>query len=136
MVQGIGDGSVRFTNGKDATAICIPQYERGFARLMAAATALDYAGLGWGEEAAADFAAAIEYAHAHGGLRKVKTLDLQRNKIGNAGMSALTRVIEGGALPKLTAKTCQVGFNPASKHVHDRMREVLVRRAADAKNEK
>ena len=56
----------RFTNGKDATSICIPQYEKAFVRLMGEAMALDYSRCGWGEAEAEELAAALADAQARG----------------------------------------------------------------------
>ena len=56
--DGMRDGSVCFTNGKDATEVVIPQYERGFDHLMATAVEFDLRDLGWGDAEASTFAAA------------------------------------------------------------------------------
>ena len=40
----------RFTNGKDATAVCIPQYREAFLRLMRMGGILSLDRCGWGDE--------------------------------------------------------------------------------------
>ena len=65
------DSGIRFTNGKDATEVVIPQYKRGFLRLMGQASALSYGRLNWGDREAQTLAAALVYAHAHGALAQL-----------------------------------------------------------------
>ena len=65
------DSGIRFTNGKDATEVVIPQYKRGFLRLMGQASGLSYGRLNWGDREAQTLAAALVYAHAHGALAQL-----------------------------------------------------------------
>jgi hypothetical protein len=125
VLGGMDDGTIRFTNGKDATAVIIPQYEAAFVRLMSEVSALDYEELAWGDEEARELAESIAYAHARGGLRKLRKLNLLKNKVGDDGLAQIARVIADGAMPNLTPKTCQVGFNPASKAAQDGLRAAL-----------
>ena len=91
----------RFTNGKDATEICIPQYRDGFLRLMAMGGVLNYANLGWGDAEAATLAAALAYAHANGATSQAFELSLSANQLTDAALPPLVEVIEKGALPEL-----------------------------------
>ena len=45
---GIADGGLAFTHGKDATGVCIPQYEKGFLDQLGTAKKLVYRELNWG----------------------------------------------------------------------------------------
>ena len=95
-----GEG-IKFTNGKDATAVVIPQYQQGFVRLMRNATYMAYANLGWGDAEMQTLAGAFEFAHANGAIPNLKTLAMQQNAIGDAGVSALATALESGALALL-----------------------------------
>ena len=89
---------IKFTNGKDATDVVIPQYAEGFVRLMREASELTYAGLGWGVDEAQTLARAFAYAHTKGALAQVTNLYLNDNKIGNDGLTALADACASGAL--------------------------------------
>ena len=93
---------IKFTNGKDATNVVIPQYEAGFLRLMREASVLEYAELRWGDDEAQTLARAFAYAHARDCLANVTTLSLGGNQIGDAGVSALAGACAGAALANLT----------------------------------
>ena len=41
---------INFTNGRNATAVCIPQHKTGFLKLVGNAEKLEYLSLGWGDE--------------------------------------------------------------------------------------
>ena len=92
----------RFTNGKDATKICIPQYREGFLRLMGGGGALAFDNCGWGDEEVKTLAAALAYAQANGATTQADCLRLGANKLTDAAMPPLVEVIEAGAMPKLT----------------------------------
>ena len=62
---------IKFTNGKDATEVVIPQYEEGFVRLMREVSYMAYANLQWGDDEAQTLARAFTYAHAKGALDKL-----------------------------------------------------------------
>ena len=83
---------IRFTNGKDATEVVIPQYAEGFVRLMREASELTYAGLGWGVDEAQTLARAFAYAHTKGALAQVINLYLNDNKLSQRGKDALEAV--------------------------------------------
>ena len=97
--DGIASGSITFTNGKDATDICIPQYREGFLRLMAQATHLNYKGLGWGDDEIMTMCNALVYASDYGSLRNLTgEVHLEENEIGDAGLTSLAAVIRLGLL--------------------------------------
>ena len=91
----------RFTNGKDATAICIPQYKEGFLRLMAKEGMLAFAGCGWGDAEVRELAAALAYAHAAGATSQADKLSLGLNKLTDASVPVLVELLASGAVPKL-----------------------------------
>ena len=94
----------RFTNGKDATNICIPQYREGFLRLMGGGEELlSFARCGWGDEEVKTLAAALAYAQANRATTQARTLFLSSNKLTDAAMPPLVEAIEAGAMPDLTA---------------------------------
>ena len=67
---------IKFTNGKDATEIVIPQYRKGFHRLMSEVTEMAYGGLKWGDNEVQVLARALAYAHASGSLAQLKVSSL------------------------------------------------------------
>eukprot|EP00966_Prymnesium_polylepis_P260344 6013961-Prymnesium_polylepis.1 len=68
---------IKFTSGKDATDVCIPQYKEGFLKLIGAANELSYGGLGWGDEKVDVLTKPLVYAHGKGAMAK---LDLVANR--------------------------------------------------------
>lgn len=93
---------VRFTNGKDATEVIIPQYTTGFLRLMREAKYIAYVGLHWGDEELCALAGAIRYAHLQGLLKQCAEVKLANNEIGDKGLRALSAELTTGVLPQLT----------------------------------
>ena len=92
----------RFTNGKDATNICIPQYREGFLRLMGGGEELlSFALCGWGDEEVKTLAAALAYAQANRATTQARTLGLSSNKLTDAAMPPLVEAVEAGAMPEL-----------------------------------
>jgi len=92
----------RFTSGKDATKICIPQYREGFLRLMGGrGVLLNFARCGWGHEEVKTLAAALAYAQASRATTQARTLWLSSNKLTDAAMPPLVEAIEAGAMPEL-----------------------------------
>jgi len=101
--KAVAGSGIVFTNGKDATSICIPQYEEAFMRLFASAKALSYSELGWGEAAAEELAVAFQYLHARtGGIGAAEYLSLHSNQLTDAAITSLSRAFSLGALPSLT----------------------------------
>ena len=99
--SGVEAGRIKFTAKGDVEVVG-GIYDRSFTEEMAVATELRYYSLGWGDEQLESLAAALTFAHAKGGLRKVKKLFLGGNKeIGDDGVRALARALAGGALPSL-----------------------------------
>ena len=77
----------RFTNGKDATKICIPQYREGFLQLMGGREVLlNFARCGWGDEEVKTLAAALAYAQASRATTQAQGLHLSFNKLTDAAM--------------------------------------------------
>ena len=91
----------RFTNGKDATAICIPQYRESFARLMRLGGSLSYEMCRWGAEEAAVLAEALEAAHEMGVTTTAFNLGVASNRLPDSALPPIIRAIECGALPQL-----------------------------------
>ena len=120
--EGMGSGAIKFTNGKDATEIVIPQYEKGFDRMMKEVISLEFCDLGWQDAEALQFVTALAHAHANGGLRHLTKIDLSKNQIGDEGMRALAGLIASGAMPKLRSKSLVLTFNRAHKHALDEVK--------------
>ena len=62
MRDNLESGAFKFTNGKDATNVCIPQYAEAFTRLLGTSKALGYFELGWGAAEGEQLAAALACA--------------------------------------------------------------------------
>ena len=91
----------RFTNGKDATSVCIPQYREGFVRLMRGAGQLAYFDCNWGDEEAALMCEAFEWAHANGATTSAYQLWLSNNNLTDVTLTRLVEVVSAGAMPEL-----------------------------------
>ena len=105
---------IKFTNGKDATEIVIPQYEKGFLRLMGEASEMTYNKLGWGDEEVQTLARAFAHAHAKGALDKLTMLHLSGNQITDDGFATLMPFLKkGGKLSNLT--TFSIGSGVTDK---------------------
>ena len=101
---------IRFTNGKDAKDICIPQYREGFLRLMGGKEELlSFYNCGWGDEEVKALAKVLPLA------RSVTLLNLIENpKIGADGWRALAEAIAAGGAPQLIQiSPCVVGLKSA-----------------------
>mmetsp|Transcript_47060 Transcript_47060/g.106113 ORF Transcript_47060/g.106113 Transcript_47060/m.106113 type:complete len:527 (-) Transcript_47060:160-1740(-) len=92
---------VWFADPEDLAEVVLPQYHSAFLSQMAKATSLMYAGRGWSDPQTEQLAAALSYAHAHGSTAKLEALSLRENRIGDAGIKALSAVLVTGALPKI-----------------------------------
>lgn len=79
---------LRFTNAKADSRIVYHMYARAFESKLSCAKVLEYQALKWGNQEAADLAAALPAALS------VREIHLQRNFIGDAGLRALARAIE------------------------------------------
>merc|ERR1719321_1970912 len=101
MRDNLVSGAFKFTNGKDATNVCIPQYAEAFTRLLGTSKMLGYGGLGWGAAEGEQLAAALACAQRMGTAVAAEELYIWGNKLGTAGVRAIGKVIESGALPQL-----------------------------------
>ena len=101
MRDNLESGAFKFTNGKDATNVCIPQYAEAFTRLLGTSKMLDYGNLGWGAAEGEQLAAALACAQRMDTAVAAETLQLFGNKLGTAGVRAIGKVIEAGAPPRL-----------------------------------
>ena len=61
-------------------------------------TALDYRDLGWDNAAGVQLCEALRYAHAHGGLTKLKELILSSNKLGDGFVTSFVALLDEGGL--------------------------------------
>ena len=100
--DGMSSGAVRFTNGKDATTVCIPQYRTGFLRLMRKRGGLSFAGCAWGDAEVRQLVAALAFAHAEDATTQAFALYLDRNRLTAAAIPPLVEAFEAGTLPELT----------------------------------
>ena len=101
MRDNLESGAFKFTNGKDATNVCIPQYAEAFTRLLGTSKLLSYFNLGWGAAEGEQLAAALACAQRMGTAVAAEKLYIYGNKLGTAGVRAIGKVIEAGALPRL-----------------------------------
>lgn len=84
----------RFTNGKDATDVCIPQYEQGFLQRISSANALCFPRCGWRDRDVKALIDALKYASKHGTTAPTKELDLR-----SQGITQRVAVTRGQAVP-------------------------------------
>ena len=101
MRDNLESGAFKFTNGKDATNVCIPQYAEAFTRLLGTSKTLGYQVLGWGAAEGEQLAAALACAQRMDTAVAAEKLYLHGNELGTAGVRAIGKVIEAGALPRL-----------------------------------
>ena len=126
----------KFTNGADREVV-VKLYTNVAERCIYPAKELDYYGMSFGDEemkvlcewfpkceevkrlvlqsnafTATGWDLLAEVVGREGAMPKLKTLYLERNRIGEAGMAALASAVRGGALP--SCKTIYLGGNPGS----------------------
>ena len=65
---------------------------------MQDATELDYNGARWDDAAGVQLCEALRYAHAHGGLAKLKTLVLDFNDLGDGFVTSFVALLDEGGL--------------------------------------
>merc|ERR1719407_252878 len=94
MRESTASGAFRFTNGKDATNVCIPQYAEAFTRLLGTSKLLGYQELGWGAAEGEQLAAALACAQRMGTAVAAENFWIYGNKLGTAGVRAIGKVIE------------------------------------------
>ena len=68
---------------------------------MAAVVTLSYCNQGWDDAQMLALCEALRAAHAGGGLRKLETLNLNGNQMGDGAAAALAALLEEGAMPNL-----------------------------------
>ena len=122
MRDNLESGAFKFTNGKDATNVCIPQYAEAFTRLLGTTKLLGYVMLGWGAAEGEQLAAAFAYAQRMGTAVAAERLYLNGNKLGTAGVRAIGKVIEAGALPRL--KELEIFDNEADDETREWIKTV------------
>jgi len=96
----VDSGATTFTNRGDVPVVA-QIYGWAFAAEMAAVVALYYVKLGWDDAQMLTLCEALRAAHADGGLRKVETLQLGGNQMGDGAAAALAALLEEGAMPNL-----------------------------------
>ena len=122
MRDSTASGAFKFTNGKDATNVCIPQYAEAFTRLLGTSEVLGYEMLGWGAAEGEQLAAALACAQRMDTAVAAETLLLFENKLGTAGVRAIGKVIEAGALPRL--KKLNIDANGADDETREWIKTV------------
>ena len=100
LEAGVASGATKFTNRGDVGLVG-KIYGWAFAAEMAAVVELSYASLGWDDAQMLTVCEALRAAHAGGGLRKLKKLNLRSNKMGDSAVAALVALVEEGAMPNL-----------------------------------
>ena len=100
LEAGVASGATTFTNRGDVPVVA-KIYGWAFAAEMAAVVALYYPSLGWDDAQMLTLCEALRAAHAGGGLRKLETLELTSNQMGDGAAAALAALLGEGAMPKL-----------------------------------
>lgn len=98
--------SKSFTSKKADLGTVAALYRRAFEKRVGEAVVLTFHSLGWGDEDAKVLAVAL------GGAPLVRQLKLDRNRIGDEGVAALTASLRAGAAPRL--ETIRLSGNRAS----------------------
>ena len=97
LESGVATGEVGFTNKGDVPLVT-GIYDKAFMTEMTKATTLFYTGLGWDDAQGVQLCEALRHAHAHGGLRELKTLHLYNNKLGDGFTTAFVALLDEGGL--------------------------------------
>ena len=97
LEEGVASGEIKFTNSGDVGLVC-KIYERAFLTEMGGATQLAYPELKWDDAAGVELCEALRYAHAHGGLTKLKKLVLGSNKLGDGFVTSFVALLDEGGL--------------------------------------
>ena len=97
LESGVATGEVGFTNKGDVPLVT-GIYDKAFMTEMTKATTLFYASLGWDDAQAVQLCEALRHAHAHGGLRELKVLRLDSNKLGDGFVKSLVALLDEGGL--------------------------------------
>jgi hypothetical protein len=91
----------RFTNGKDATRVCIPQYREAFVRLVGGAEGLMYANCDWKAGEVVQLCDALVWAHENGATTQAIELNLRGNELTDAAVARIVELVSSSAMPKL-----------------------------------
>ena len=97
LEEGVASGEIKFTNSGDVGLVC-KIYERAFLTEMGDATKLAYQDLQWDDAAGVELCEALRYAHAHGGLTKLWSLNLAGNKLGDGFVTSFVALLDEGGL--------------------------------------
>ena len=97
LESGVATGEVGFTNKGDVPLVT-GIYDKAFMTEMTKATELIYASLEWDDAQGVQLCEALRHAHAHGGLRELKKLNLDHNKLGDGFVTALVALLDEGGL--------------------------------------
>ena len=97
LESGVATGEVGFTNKGDVPLVT-GIYDKAFMTEMTKATTLSYTHLGWDDAQGVQLCEALRHAHAHGGLRELKALELSYNKLGDGFVTALAALLDEGGL--------------------------------------
>ena len=97
LESGVATGEVGFTNKGDVPLVT-GIYDKAFMTEMTKATQLRYYSLGWDGAQGVQLCEALRHAHAHGGLREVKELNLVGNKLGDGFVTAFVALLNEGGL--------------------------------------
>ena len=108
LEAGVASGATTFTNRGDVPVVA-KIYGWAFAAEMAVVVELSYIDLGWDDAQMLTLCEALRAAHAGGGLRRLKQLNLARNQMGDGAAAALAALLEEGAMPNL--KTLSLSRN-------------------------
>ena len=100
LEAGVASGATTFTNRGDVPVVA-KIYGWAFAAEMAAVVRLDYGDLRWDDAQMLTLCEALRAAHAGGGLRKLETLNLGGNQMGDGAAAALAALLGEGAMPNL-----------------------------------
>ena len=97
LESGVATGEVGFTNKGDVPLVT-GIYDKAFMTEMTKATQLVYGMLGWDDAQGVQLCEALRHAHAHGGLRELKALNLYSNQLGDGFVTALVALLDEGGL--------------------------------------
>ena len=97
LESGVATGEVGFTNKGDVPLVT-GIYDTAFMTEMTKATELWYMRLKWDDAQGVQLCEALRHAHAHGGLRKLKSLNLALIKLGDGFVTAFVALLDEGGL--------------------------------------
>jgi len=100
LENGVQSGNIKFTNKGDVSLVS-RIYGDAFNSAMEDVIELHYEGLEWADDAGVALIEALRYAHTHGGLKKLKLLNLYKNQLGDKTMTALAALLDEGGLSGL-----------------------------------